>query len=222
MQNRKGLHKRTAESLAGLGFRAIGATSFARGVGEQLHFVGLQYGGSSRGFTYNLACHFRGLPSLFDFKPMSLNELDDLNCGLRARVGQFIRDGLDLWWDANSSELHAAIAEATWAIDRAFAKCIERWDDGRGLLDREVKTRSKTVRLSEYILTWCVNGHSFDAYAFLALLAHRHDMLDLAKLLHRKALGYRHDPDDDPLLAAALRRGSRGQKRWGQKRCQEP
>ena len=204
MTRRRGIQKQTADVLRGLGFSPVSATTFTRQVGQQLHFIGLQYGGSSRGFTFNLGCHFAGVPTVGTFRLPTLDDLDDLECGLRVRVGRYIRDGLDLWWDADNAELPASLAEASWAVQRAFDDCLRSWGNGSDLLRSHVKVRAGSIRLSQHLLRWFVNKHCFSSYAFLAMLAHHRGARDLACMLHQRALTFPCFPDAQPRLCAFL------------------
>jgi hypothetical protein len=189
MSKRRGLQKRAAEVLLPLGFTAIGGTAFTRQSGKQLHFVGLQYGGFSRGFTFNLGCHFQGVPSMSDFQPVGKEHLDDLDCGLRIRVGRYIGEGRDIWWTANNSELPAALAQASWAIGRAFDDCMKKWGtDGVLILRSHVKNRAGVIRLSRLLFEWMLPKRDFERYAFVALLAHHHGDDELAMALYEKAM----------------------------------
>ena len=189
MTKRRGLQKRTAEALQPLGFKAISGTRFTRQVGEQLHFVGLQYGGSSRGFTFNLGCHFRGLPSMSDYQSVTLDDMEELDSGLRCRIGNYIDDGFyDVWWDANEAELGGALAQASWAIERAFDDCQAKWGDGKLLLQSHVKNRAGAFRWSRAFRRWTEFEGDFSRFAFAAVLAHRHGDKVLARALYEKAL----------------------------------
>lgn len=207
MPSRRGLQKRAADALKPLGFNAISGTTFTRQVGEQLQFIGLQYGGSSKGFTFNLGCHFTDIPSTRDFRAVSVDDLEDLDCGLRIRVGRYIGEGLDTWWTADNSELPAAIAQASWAIERAFADCIKRWgNDGTTILRSHVKSRAGTIRLSKALFQWMLPKGDFERFAFVALLAHRHGDEVLSRMAYEKALSCKASliPSHIPKLSASL------------------
>jgi hypothetical protein len=189
MAKRRGLQKHTAEVLQTLGFTAIGGTRFTRQVGEQLHFAGLQYGGSSQGFTFNLGCHFRGVPSMLDYQTVKLDDMQELDSGLRCRIGNYVDDGLyDIWWDSNDAELPAVLTQASWAIERAFNDCQAKWGDGKLLLQSHVKNRAGAFRWSRAFRRWTEPEGDFKRFAFAAVLAHRHRDIALARALYEKAL----------------------------------
>jgi hypothetical protein len=207
MSKRRGLQKRATEALKPLGFIAITGTTFTRQVGEQLHFVGLQYRTSSSDITFNLGCHFKGVPSMFDFEPVAADDLQQLDCGLRIRVGRYIGDGFyDVWWNPDNSEVPAALAQATWAIERAFDDCKKKWGDGKLLIQKHVKNRVGSIRLSRPLFRWMWPVRSFHRFAFCALLAHHHSDDELASALFEKALSCEDSlvPSDVPKLSAAL------------------
>jgi len=189
MVKRRGLQKRTADILKPLGFSPLSGTTFTRQVDEQLHFVGLQYRRFSSEITFNLGCHFKGIPSLFDYRLVTLDDLNDVDCGLRIRVGRYIGDGFyDIWWNPDNSELPAALAQASWAIERAFDDCKTKWGDGSHLIQAYVKIQGRSVRLSKALLRWMLPKRRFDRFAFVALLARHHGDDTVASVLAEKAL----------------------------------
>jgi hypothetical protein len=208
MSKRRGLQKRTAEVLKPLGFTAIGGTRFTRQVGEQLHCVELQYGGFSKGFTFNLGCHFEGVPCLSHDAPVNTDNLEDLDCGLRCRVGDYIGDGFyDVWWDPDNSEVLGALAQASWAIERAFDDCMKKWgSDGRLILKSHVKNRAGAIRLSKPLFRWMSGKGDFERFAFVAVLARRHGDNVLAYAFYEKALSCKASViiPHVPKLSAAL------------------
>jgi hypothetical protein len=217
MPKRRGLQKRTAEALNFLGFKAISGTTFTRQVGEQLHFVGLQYRRSSSEITFNLGCHFHGVPSLFDYETVTLDDMEELDSGLRCRVGDYIGDGFyDIWWNPDNSEVPAALAQASWAIERAFDECMKKWgSDGALILKSHVKNRAGAIRLSRPLLRWMSGEGGFERFAFVALLAHHHGDEALANALYEKAMSAECPIIPHiPKLAAAL---GIGQRRSGTK-----
>lgn len=215
MSKRRGLQTRAAEGLKRTGFVPLSGTVFTRQVGEQFHFVGLQYRQSSSEITFNLGCHFTGVRSLFDYQPVAAEDLELLDCGLRVRVGDYIGDGLyDVWWDPNNAEVPAALAQASWAIERAFNDCIKRWGDGTRMLQSDVKVHAGSIRLSRALLRWTVHKHCFHTYSFLSMLAHARGNDALAGILYEKSLLFDHFPKNGANLTAALRaRRKRGNQR---------
>jgi hypothetical protein len=209
MTKRRGLQKRAAEALEPLGFKAISGTSFTRQAGKQLHFVGLQYGKFSSDITFNLGCHFQGLPSMSGYEAVTLDDLEDVNCGLRIRVGRYIGDGFyDIWWDPDNSEVPGALAQACWAIERAFDDCVKKWgSDGALILRSHVQTRSGAIRLSKPLLEWLSGKGGFERFAFVALLASHHGDAVMAHAFYEKALECKDSLIFPyvPKLAAALR-----------------
>ena len=181
-----------ADTLKPLGFTAITGTSFTRQVGQQLHFVGLQYRQFSSEITFNLGCHFEGIPSLCDFRSITTANLADLDCGLRTRVGNYIRGGdFDVWWAPDKSEVPAALAEACWAIERGFDDCMRTWgSDGNLILQSHIKTRTGKLRISRTLFRWMLPQAEFHRFAFVALLAHRHGNHGLAAELCDKAFSF--------------------------------
>lgn len=206
MSKRRGLQTLTAEMLKPLGFHAISGTRFTRRVGKQLHFVGLQYGGSSQGFTLNLGCHFQGVPSLFDYQPVKLEDMEELDAGLRCRIGNYVGDGFyDIWWDSNDAELPGAMAQAAGAIERAFNDCNKKWGDGSLLLQSHIRTRTGIFRWSRHLLRWSEPIGDFERFAFAALLAHRLQDNTLARALYEKSILCKDIiVPHPPKLAAAL------------------
>lgn len=190
MSKRRGLQKRVAEQLRALGFQPVSGTTFTRQVGEQFHLVNLQYRRFSSDITFNLGCHFQGLPSMSDYQPVAVDDLEDLDCGLRTRVGDYIGDGFyDIWWNPDNSEVPAALAQATWAIERAFNDCMKKWgNDGVLILRSHVKNRAGAIRLSKPLFRWMLPKGDFERFAFVALLAHHHGDKALANALYEKAM----------------------------------
>ena len=208
MTKRRGLQKLTAKALEPLGFAPVSGTTFSRQVGEQLHFVGLQFRSFCSEITFNLGCHFQGVPSMNDYHAVALNDMVELDCGLRCRVGHYIGDGFyDVWWDPDNSEVPATLAQASWAIERAFDDCLKKWgNDGKKLLQSHVKQTKGAIRLSRPLFSWMLPKGDFERFAFVALLAHRHGKDQLARALFDKALSCKASIiiPHVPKLAAAL------------------
>jgi hypothetical protein len=238
MSKRRGLQKRTAEALKPMGFDATSGTTFTRKVGHQLHFVGLQYGRSSSRITFNLGCHFHGIPSMLDYQPVTVHDLEDLDCGLRVRVGDYIGDGFyDIWWDPDKEEVPVALAQASAAVDRAFNDCMKKWgNDGTLILQSHVKFRAGNVRLSRSLLRWMSGKGEFEQFSFVAVLADHHGDNALARAAYDKALSCEGSiiVPHVPRLAAALgikeknfsnasgqKRGAEKGRRAGQKRAEK-
>lgn len=190
MPRRRGLQKRVAEALQPMGFTAISGVSFTRQVGEQLHYVDLQYRRSCSEITFNLGCHFAGIPSLFDYREVGAGNLEGLDCGLRCRIGHYIGDGFrDVWWDPDNSEVPRVLVQVCGAIDRAFKDCMKKWgSDGKQLLLSHVKNRAGDIRLSRPLLRWMLPQWRFSRFAFVALLAHQHGNDALASAYCEKAM----------------------------------
>lgn len=203
MSKRRGLQRKTAEVLSALQFMQVSGTRFTRRVGQQLHFVGLQYRTFGSEITFNLGCHFVGIPSLFDFRSVAVENLDDLDCGLRVRIGSYIEDGFyDVWWNPDNEQLPGALAQASWPIERAFEDCIKQWGDGTRILESHVRNRAGSIRLSKPLLRWMIPLRQFHRFAFLALVAHYHGDDALAATLFNKAI---ECDDRIPLHCAQLR-----------------
>jgi hypothetical protein len=187
MPKQRGFLKHVRNTLPALGFNHNRGSIFTREVGMQIHFVQLQHAQHVTGFTFNLGCHFVDVPSMFDFQPVSVDDLDVLDCGLSARIGTFIGNGLDVWWDPCEHEVPAVLAQVSWRIERVFGDCISDWGNGTRLLQRQVKASERGLRLSRQLRRWEPTAE-FTLYSFLSILAQRRRMRRLSDLLCAKAL----------------------------------
>ena len=85
------------EWLRPVGFEQTHASTHVRRVGDILQLINFQtdrWGGS---FTVNLGLHYVFTPPLFSMQHMRWTELEELDCSLRGRVGQFMPQKLDTW-----------------------------------------------------------------------------------------------------------------------------
>lgn len=189
MAKRRGLQKQVAEALLPLGFIQRSGVNFTRQVGKQLHFVGLQYRRSSSDITFNLGCHFVGVASLFDFREVTVADLDLLDCGMRTRVGDHINKGdFDVWWDPDQAQVPVVLEQATTAIGSAFDGFVELWGkDGLTLLKKHIKVNGSSILLSPRLRHWMKVQAKFDQYCFLALLCRVHRLDALADMFYVKA-----------------------------------
>ncbi|MGV3607375.1 MAG: DUF4304 domain-containing protein [Planctomycetaceae bacterium] len=208
MKRRSGIQKRALEALLPMGFIKVSGTTFARQVGRQLQFVGLQYRQFCDEFTFNLGCHFLGIPSMLTYKSVKLSEMEELDSGLCCRVGNYVGDGShDIWWSLDSSQISAAWEQAVAAIECAFEDCIQKWGpDGKLLLESHVRNRVAAIRLSRHLQKWMLGKGSFERFAFVALLAHYHGDLELAQTFYERALSRQESiiVPHVPKLASAL------------------
>jgi hypothetical protein len=208
MSIRREIQKLTTEALRPQGFTANSSKSFSRQIDEQLHFVGLQYDRFSSQFTFNIGCHFLNIPSSFDYEEVNTEDIEELDCGLRCRVGDYIGNKFfDIWWDPARVNLPASIAQASWAIDRAFNDCLKKCGkDGSKILKSHILNSRGAIKPSQFLRRWTNAKGDFERFAFVALLAHRHGDEALSQALHEKALSCETSIiiPSVPKLAAAL------------------
>jgi hypothetical protein len=66
---------------------------------NQIHLLNFQASKWGGEYTINLGFHYTFLPPQFAGKRIRLADYDELDCALRARIGDFIPGGLDRWFE---------------------------------------------------------------------------------------------------------------------------
>ncbi len=126
------------DELLPLGFIKIKGGAYVRRRGEQIQLIDFQankYGGS---FTVNLAFHFTFVPPLLCHgHPLELTALQLTDCMLRARIGHFLPEKCDTWFQYGSdrSALRQCMIRCASESLLILDSHSGQWTDPEPLLD---------------------------------------------------------------------------------------
>jgi hypothetical protein len=124
------------EELLPLGFVKGQAGTYVRQRGEQIHLIDFQPSTHGHRFTVNLAFHYTFIPPLFHRKAVPLSEFHLLDCILSARLGHFLPEHRDVWFDYGRDRgvlrevFVRCAAESLLVVDQH----AERWSDAAVLV----------------------------------------------------------------------------------------
>jgi len=125
------------EELLPLGFIKLEGGTYVRRRGEQIHLINFQgnkYGGS---FTVNLAFHYAFVPPPYcQGKPRDLTAIRQTDCMLRTRLGHFLPEKRDTWFEYGNDRptLRQCLIRCASESVILFDTCGNQWaDPGRVL-----------------------------------------------------------------------------------------
>lgn len=119
------------ERLLPAGFVKGAGGTYVRRRGEQVHLVDFQAARWGHTFTVNLAFHYTFVPPLFARRPLPLAAFDQLDCALRARIGHFLPENRDTWFDygSDADALRAVLVRCADESLRVLDAASHDWSD---------------------------------------------------------------------------------------------
>jgi hypothetical protein len=125
------------ERLLPAGFVVGEDATYVRRQGDQIHLINFQGSRYGHKFTVNLGFHYAFVAPLFRGQPIRLMEFGLLDCIIRERIGFFLPEKRDSWFDYGDDR-KALVANfelcATTCLD-VFDRCVKRWSDPCAFLD---------------------------------------------------------------------------------------
>jgi len=117
------------QQLLPLGFVKSADATYVRKQGNQIHvinFQGSRYGGQ---YTVNLGFHYDFLFPDFAWKMIPLGKYVLVDCALQARIGNFIGNGHDRWFEygLNRPQLAETFAENIAICQKVLARYGKKW-----------------------------------------------------------------------------------------------
>jgi hypothetical protein len=115
--------------LLPVGFVHAKGGTYVRKAGDQIHFIDFQAAQAGHEYTINLGFHYAFMVGFFHGTPLAPASFHNLDCGLRARIGQFTPGGLDTWYRYGSDrdQLRTLLEQNTEACLQIFAQHEEKW-----------------------------------------------------------------------------------------------
>ncbi len=113
------------------GFVRAPDATYVRQAGNQIHLINFQWSSGGGKYTVNLGFHYAFTPGFFHAERLRPNEFNFLDCAFSARIGRFIRGGLDVWFPyGNDRERLAATFSENVALCLAtFERFSRKWHD---------------------------------------------------------------------------------------------
>jgi len=130
---REAVMKRT---LLRAGFVRGKAGTYVRQQGDQIHVIGFQAAMFGHRYTVNLGFHYSFLIPLFARRKIRLQKYYEIDCGLRARIGDFQKGNIDRWFDygGERARLEKVFEENAADCLRILSDASKRFADPRRLL----------------------------------------------------------------------------------------
>ena len=136
-QQVRGLRRQVMkEELLPLQFVDAGEGVYVRRCGEQIHLIHFQASKYGDSFTVNLGFHYTFVPPQSQMRAIALSEFQLLDCALGERLGFFLPERRDMWFEYGADRealrgiLQKCAAESLIIVDEA----AEQWADPAELL----------------------------------------------------------------------------------------
>jgi hypothetical protein len=158
------------------------AGTYVRKVDDQIHLIDFQPARFGHEYTVNLGFHFAFIVPLLAGKRIPVEKYQQLDCGLRARIGDFTKNARDQWfpYGTDAGELRRQFSQNVQDCLRVFEAASRRFANPSRLLSKTGCTPN--LRL---IRPWEVHDGFFAPY--LAISAGRQN--DAIQALERLVVG---------------------------------
>lgn len=162
------------------GFTKGASATYVRQVGDQIHLIDFQPARFGHEYTVNLGFHFAFLAPLFAGKTIPVAKYHQLDCGLRARIGDFAKGALDQWfpYGTDAEKLRRTFGQNARDSLRVFDKASKRFGDPNRLLS----PTGCTLNLRS-IRPWQVYDGLFAPYLAISMGRHHEAIQALEKLV---------------------------------------
>jgi len=154
--------------------------TYVRRAGDQIHLIDFQPSRYGHQYTVNLAFHFAFVTPLFAGKKIKLADYSQLDCGLRARIGDFSKSRLDKWFDygTDRSLLARTLEKNARSSLETLGRAAQQFRDPRRLLRGSAcALNTRTIR------PWEVYADEFAPLLALHLGRRKAAIVELERLM---------------------------------------
>jgi hypothetical protein len=166
--------------LSPAGFTKSAAGTYVRQVGDQIHLITFQPARFGHEYTVNFGFHFAFIVPLFAGKPIPVAKYQQLDCGLRARIGDFAKNARDEWfpYGTDAGELRRQFAQNAQDCLRVFEAASRRFASPSRLL-----TKAGCTLNMRLIRPWQVQDGLFAPYLAIGVGRRNEAIQALEKLV---------------------------------------
>ncbi len=117
--------------LLAAGFVVGKDASYVRRHGEQIHLINFQANKYGHSFTVNMGFHYCFIPPHFHMRSLPLTDFHELDCALRERIGHFLPERRDVWFQYGQDRdvLISNLVRCATTCLAVFDRCMHRWSD---------------------------------------------------------------------------------------------
>lgn len=179
--------------------------TYVRRRGDQIHLIDFQSATRGHEYTVNLGFHYTFVPPFFQKKNIKTDHYHLLDCAIRSRVGDFIGDGRDKWFEYGSDReaLKSTLRDNAAACLQIFDKYEKKWEEPAWWLDTRKKGKISHRRIRPWsteadhylnLFVACVAIHVGENKLAQTLLSEliEDDELDFEKRFYRQLLKKAH------------------------------
>jgi len=158
--------------------------TYVRRVRDQIHLIDFQAARFGHEYVVNLAFHYSFVPPLFASKKIKLADYSQLDCGLRARTGDFTSSKRDQWfpYGMDRAKLEQVLEDNAAECLRAFDISAKRFADPAKLLRGRTATIDKRA-----VSPWRTMDSHFAPLLALSLGRHAAALQEVQRLVNSTA-----------------------------------
>ncbi len=147
------------QRLLPAGFVQGEGATYVRRAGDQIHLIDFQSHKWGHQFTVNLGFSYAWVPPPFHGRRVALHEYDELDCLLSARLGFFLKERKDTWFEygEDRDDLRAVLERCADESLKVLDRAGKRWEDPATLLKDAAAGKARPWGCDCELALACVN-----------------------------------------------------------------